>query len=358
MAKSPSDNPASNTVVSPVEPEVPLAPQIPVIDADQLVNTGKTFAFGVTPSSTAADLTQRRVRAEKFATSIVDRQIIDGDAVSTEEITCLSDTWKTEREQVPPFRNDWLQAEKELATLQRERGQLGAAPEEPHVWKFLLFGAFLGLIFGLIASLTTGEVLWAVFYSDIEENPALKDTLFHFGIALSVFAGLVIGTMTIMVRRWAVTGSWFVRWGAFLMGLLFAIGLGGFRMLRETPTGVQFQVTAAAVVLLAVEIALLVGIEVLDSVLLAAWKSFHENGLAIRTKESEIAAATTNRDNRQQALRREESEERQAWQTLQRRLAQKRAAALMREEKADYIAECREHVMRGFDVEVSRLMTQ
>ncbi len=335
-----------------------LTPDVTFFDDDVLIAKGKEFASGLLAGSPEEARKQCREAAESYAETLVNRRIHDGDAVTDLEIQTLSDTLQTEKSQVPPFRDVLIKAEEEAYGLERERGLLGEPIPKPNGWAFLAAGAALGLLFGVLASVTTAEVLWSMFPDEASEQ-AGHDRLFHLGVAISLAAGLIVGTLTHFFRHYGLTGSWILRHGGTLMGGVLALSLASFRLLiddiSETGGGVKLNVTAIGIVLLGLEVALVLGVELLDSALNAVWRAHHEGNSRIRTLDFQIASAKREAAQRQTALTREEADVARAKQALDHANKMRHIAALLRSEKDAQVAHCKNLVRQGFDTEWQRI---
>jgi hypothetical protein len=338
-----------------------LTPDVSFFDDDLLIAKGKEFAAGLLGTEPEEVRRHCSNAAESYATTLVNRRINDGDSVTDAEVRSLSDTLQTEKSQVPPFRAALRDAEEQVYRLERERGLLGEPVPRPKQLPFVIAGVCLGLLFGMLASLTAAEALWSIFPEEASV-PAGKDSLFHLAVGIALASGVLTGTLTHVFRHLGLTSTWMIRHGGALMGSLLAVSLAVFRLLQDVDPdlggGVRLNVTAIGVVLFGLEIALVVGIEMLDSALNAAWLAHHDGSARIRSLEVQISYAKKEVEQRRAALEREEADVAQAKQALDHANKMRHVAAVLKAEKNDQIAHCKNLVQQGFDIEWRRLMNQ
>ncbi len=330
-------------------------PSIPLFEDDSLLRKGKEFASGLLPTSSQGEENIRYKKMAQYAEAQVDRAIADGNIISDHQIDTLQLRWQTEQGQVPHWENARNDAQKVVSELEQERGLLGEEPKRPKIGIFLFCGALLGLIFGVIGATTVGDIIFSMFGSDDGSN---RDLLFSLGMGISVMIGLIIGTVTIMIREYAIGGSFFIRWAPTLSGMLFALGLGGYRLMQPTEHGVSIHLSSIGIVLTFLELAILLAIEFNDMVLLNAWERWDKGRSEISCKEEQMRRAESELQRRESKYLKELQEADDAQKALYEAHHKKNMASIIKIERDHYIQHCLAIMRNGFDVELDRIKKQ
>lgn len=183
--------------------------------------------------------------------------------------------------QLPEREDKVTQARERLEEVERDCAvsTTTAAPRPPAMWVFLLVAAGLGLVFGLIGATTINSILKAIWKTPAQtmENP---DSFYlAWSVVIGAFMGLVVSTFAILTRQYAAKNAGLGLWGPPLVGLFFALGLSGYRMIQNDPDNVghvRMVFSGLAIVLIFLEIGILFGIEVVNSIAHRAWTEFHD----------------------------------------------------------------------------------
>jgi hypothetical protein len=241
------------------------------LDPDFFSAEGRKSGLLLPQVSSSGHVETERNRVAGWAKSAGLMMILDRYRISEQQLTAQAEKVDDLRESMDTKEQRVLDKRKLLNDVRSEGIQ--DSPKRPQVWLFLAVGAALGLVFGVIGATTIASLLQGIWRADVADPQTFY---MKWAAVLGIFVGLVIGTVTILTREHAAGASKFVRWGPFLMGLCFALGLSGYRFLQPGESGtLEFHVSGIAIVLLFMEVGVLLAIEVNNLVALNAWEKFH-----------------------------------------------------------------------------------
>jgi len=241
------------------------------LDPDFFSAGGRQSGLMLPQNAPQNQVQNARDKVAGWARSVGLMMILDKYRIGEQQLEAQAEKVNDLREQMPTWEQRVLDMQKSLNDVRSEGIQ--EPPRRPPMWLFVTVGAVLGVVFGLIGVPTIASILQSIWRPDVADPQRFY---MKWGAVLGIFVGLVIGTVTILTREFAAGASRFVRWGPFLMGLCFALGLSGYRFLQPGETGeLGFHVSGIAIVLLFMEVGVLLAIEVNNLIALSAWEKFH-----------------------------------------------------------------------------------
>jgi hypothetical protein len=241
------------------------------LDPDYFTTEGKRSGLALPQMATPDQVAGARAKVVDWARSNGLMRVLDRHRINDLVVQGQQQKVDDLREQMPNWEQRVLDRQKVVDDVRSEG--IPSLPGRPPFWLFVAVGAVLGLLFGLIGATTIASILQSIWRTEVADPQTFY---LAWAVVISLFVGLVIGTATILTREHAAGAGAFVRWGPFVMGLFFAIGLSGYRFLQAGETGaLEFHVSGIAIVLLFMEMGILTAIEVNNLVALNAWEKYH-----------------------------------------------------------------------------------
>ncbi len=316
------------------------------LDPDFFTAEGRKSGLMLPQNATQSQVRDARENMAVWAKSQGLMSVVGMYRIGEQQLGAQAEKANALREDMPTWEQRVLDHQKLLNDVRSEG--IPEPPRRPPMWLFVTVGAGLGVAFGLIGVPTIASVLQSIWGTDVADPQSFY---MKWAALLGIFFGLLIGTVTILTRKYAAGASRFVKWGPFLMGLCFALGLSGYRFLQPGETGeLEFHVSGIAIVLLFMELGVLFAIEVNNLIALSAWEKFHSvehdfQQWAGREKAAQLAldAETKVFDDAKQRLTREDA----ALEEMQNQDRFYKHAQTNLDSIKDYVAEA---AVRGFDL--------